>query len=271
MNELQQQEYELLRVFVELCNRYKLRYFLVCGSALGAVKYKGFIPWDDDIDVGMPRSDYELFVKQAQEDLPKNMFLQNYRTDKYFPHVFTKLRNSETTMIESNMAHLKINHGIYIDIFPIDGVPENQREVRKLKLKKKVLDWFHYCALKTKGNFLVSCRDRFLRLLGFHKRTQKVLARLDKMISQYDVDGMEMWCNHGNWQGELEYAPKWQYGNGIEAEFEGLKIIVPEHYDEYLTQKYGDWRADPPSDKQRSHHSILIFDSQKSYKSYLNN
>lgn len=270
MNELQQQEYELLKIFVELCGRYDLRYFLVCGSALGAVKYKGFIPWDDDIDVGMPRADYEVFLSKAQEELPENLFLQNYRTDKYFPHVYTKLRNSDTTLIESNMSHLKINHGIYIDIFPLDGVPESSKEVKKLKLKKKVLSWFHYCALNNKGNWKVTFRNCILRFFRFHKRTQNALYRLDKVISKYDTENSEIWCNHGNWQGDLEYAPKWQYGCGVEAEFEDLKVTVPEHYDDYLTQKYGNWRADPPTDKQRSHHSILTFDVNNSYKEYLN-
>lgn len=270
MNELQQCEFELLKIFVELCNKYKLKYFLVCGSALGAIKYKGFIPWDDDIDVGMPRSDYEIFLQKAQQDLPQKIFLQNYRTDKYFPHVFTKLRNSDTTMIEANMAHLKMNHGIYIDIFPLDGVPNLQKEIKKIKFKKKILAWFHYCALKNNDSGIVACRNFILRLFGFHKRTYKALERLDKIISAYSTENSEIWCNHGNWQGDLEYAPKWQYGDGVEVEFEGIKVIIPEYYDEYLTQKYGDWRSDPPIDKQQSHHSILVFDTKKSYKEYQN-
>lgn len=268
MNELQQHELQLLKVFVDLCNKYKLRYFLVCGSALGAVKYKGFIPWDDDIDVGMPRTDYELFLEKAQKDLPENLFLQNYRTDKYFPHVFTKLRDSNTTMIENNMAHLNMNHGIYIDIFPIDGAPNSKRKIEKMKFKKKILAWFHYCALNNNERFMVVCRNSVLRLFGFHKKTYKALNYLDKMISVYDTENSEIWCNHGNWQGDLEYAPKWHYGNGVEAEFEGIKVIIPEHYDEYLTQKYGDWRSDPPINKQKSHHSILVLDTKKSYKEY---
>ena len=208
MTELQEKEFELLKLFILVCSSLKLRYYLVCGSALGAVKYKGFIPWDDDIDVGMPREDYEVFVSKAQELLPENVFLQNYRTDKSFPHVFTKLRNSDTTLIEENMAHLNMNHGIFIDVFPLDGYPKNKQDARKLKWKKKILNWLQYCALKNTGTLKIVLRNRFFRLLGYHKRTHKTLARLDALISKYKTEDSNIWCNHGNWQGELEYAPR---------------------------------------------------------------
>lgn len=266
MNELQQKEVELLKVFVGLCEKHGLKYYLVCGSALGAVKYKGFIPWDDDIDVGMPREDYERFLTKAGE-LPKHLFLQNYRTDRFFPHVYSKLRDSNTTLIEKNMAHLKINHGIYIDIFPLDSYPE--KDIKSFERKKKILNWMHYCALNNKNSKKVAIRDWGFRLLGFHKRTQKVLARLDALISVGNKDKTDIWCNHGNWQGKLEYAPKAQYGEGTEAEFEGVKVIIPQRYDEYLTQKYGDWRSDLPADKQKTHHSVVICDTKKSYLEYV--
>ena len=118
MTELQEKEFRLLQIFVEICEKLKLRYFLVCGSALGAVKYKGSIPWDDDVDVGMPRRDYDVFKKEAQKLLPNGVFLQNYETDPAYPQVFSKLRDSNTTYIEKSVAHLPINHGIYIIMIP---------------------------------------------------------------------------------------------------------------------------------------------------------
>ena len=269
MTALQQKELELLKIFIDICKNLNLRYYLVCGSALGAVKYKGFIPWDDDIDVGMPREDYEIFLNNAQGLLPDAIFLQNYRTDKAFPHVFSKLRNSNTTLIESNVAHLKINHGISIDIFPIDGYPKCAKDEKELKKKKKILNWQHYCSLNNKGNLKITLRNCFFRLLGFHKHTYKALARLDALISKYSTDASEIWCNHGNWQGEREYAPRWHYGKGTIAEFEGLEVIIPESYDAYLTQKYGDWRRDPPKEKSKSHHRYKVLDTKKPYWEYL--
>ena len=269
MTELQERELELLKIFVDYCYAHDLRYYLVCGSALGAVKYGGFIPWDDDIDVGMPRQDYERFIADAQAELPRNVFVQNYRTDKSFPHVFTKLRNTDTTMIEENVAHLDINHGIYIDVFPLDGYPTKKSEIKSLRRKKKILNWMHYCALNNKKSKKVKLRDGFFRALGYHKITYKTLARLDALISRYGTDCSDIWCNHGNWQGEREYAPKSQYGKGIEASFEGIKVIIPEEYDAYLTQKYGDWRSDPPKDKQKTHHLVKVIDAGVSYKNYI--
>ena len=132
MTPLQQRELELLRLFVRLCEQLQLRYYLVCGTALGSVKYEGFIPWDDDVDVAMPREDYEVFLEKAPSLLPEGIFLQNYRTDPAFPQIFSKLRNSNTTYIEKSAAALPINHGIFMDIFPLDGYPELPKERRRL-------------------------------------------------------------------------------------------------------------------------------------------
>ena len=137
MNELQKVEFDLLRYFIEICEKLNLNYFLVCGSALGAARHEGFIPWDDDMDVGMYREDYNKFMKLAPALLPEGIFLQNYKTDPKYPHVFAKLRNSNTTYIEKSAKDLDINHGIYIDIFPLDGYPENRSEQKKLAFLKK--------------------------------------------------------------------------------------------------------------------------------------
>lgn len=131
MTELQKKEFELLKYFIDICGKLNLRYYLVCGSALGAAKYKGFIPWDDDIDVAMPRDDYEVFLEKGSAFLPSYLFIQNYRTDPEFPMMMTKLRNSNTTFIEEMLKNIKMNHGVYIDIFPLDGYPKNKKEQKR--------------------------------------------------------------------------------------------------------------------------------------------
>ena len=268
LNELQKKELELLEAVVDICNRLNLNYYLICGSALGAAKYQGFIPWDDDIDVGLPRADYEKFLKEAQALLPEGLFLQNYRTDPEFPHIFSKLRDSDTTLIEQGVAHLDINHGIAIDIFPLDGYPEKKWEQIWFDLRKKVYSWMQYCALGKDTNPKVEFRNRIFRLLGYHKRTAKTLAKMDCLFSRYPADKSKVWCNHGNWQGKLEYAPRWHYGVGVEGIFEGIVVRVPEKYDAYLTQKYGDWRSDPPKEKQASHHTYKVCDVYRPYTYY---
>ena len=139
MNPIQEKVFQLLKLFIEICNKLQLKYFLVCGSALGAVKYKGFIPWDDDVDVALFREDYEFFCKEAPKLLPKQFFLQNYHSDPAFPAIYSKLRGSTTTCIEESVENLHINHGISLDIFPLDGYPINKNEQRRLEIRKKWL------------------------------------------------------------------------------------------------------------------------------------
>lgn len=107
------------------------------------------------------------------------------------------------------------------------------------------------------------------KLLGYCKNPDTKLQKYTDMISKYPVQTSEIWCNHGNWQGKLEYAPRWHYGNGTWTTFEGLKVRVPENYDAYLTQKYGDWRADLPKEQQVGHHYFEVCDLTHPYTDYM--
>ena len=271
MNELQKIEMDLFKCFSEICEKLNLNYFLVCGSALGAARHGGVIPWDDDFDVGMYREDYNIFMEFAPELLPKGIFLQNYKTDPAFPYVFSKLRNSNTTFIQSLLSNLNINHGIYIDIFPLDGYPKKLFEQKKLFFMKK-----HYLRqLNSAFNMpsTLTLREKatvsFFRILGCHKRTAKILAKYERLISKYPVKDSNVICNHGTWYGDKDYICKEYYGNGTEMKYEGIKVKVPEKCDEYLTCLYGDWRTPPPPEKQKGSHSCEICDTKKGYIEYL--
>ncbi|MCI8387079.1 MAG: LicD family protein [Clostridiales bacterium] len=270
MNELQSVQFEMLKSCVEIFDKLNLMYYLVCGSALGAAKYQGFIPWDDDLDIALPRKDYELFCKKGQQLLPKNLFLQNNNTDFYYPLIFSKVRNSETTYIEKNMSNRDIHHGVYIDIFPLDGYPESVDEQRKLEVMKRKYDLALISCLSNKYNWKVSSFIFVEKMFGIDRDPQKFVNKLEKYISSYSLDDSKIWCNHGNWQGKLEYAPQEQYGNGVWSIFEGLKVRIPEKYDEYLTQKYGDWRADLPEEQKVGHHYYEICDLNRPYTDYIN-
>ncbi len=270
MTELQKTELDILRCFIEVCETLKLRYYLVCGSALGAVKYRGFIPWDDDIDVALPRGDYRVFLKEAQRLLPEYYFLQTYITDPNYPGFLSKIRDSRTTYIEKSVKNVKMNHGVYIDVFPLDGYPEDEDEIKKLERKKHKLKLRLSSANEIHGGQKLLTRLFFKaeRILGCHRRTAKYAQKLDSLLSAYPAEGSRLWCNHANWQGSLEYAPREQYGEGTFVEFEGLKVRVPELYDEYLTQKYGDWRADLPDEEKTAHHYYSVCDLHRPYTDY---
>lgn len=271
MNDLQKTEFEILKTVTEICDRLDITYFLVCGSALGAAKYGGFIPWDDDIDIGMYREDYQKFCEIAPSLLTSCYFLQTYRTDPLFPSIYAKVRDIRTTFIEKTVSELDINHGAYIDIFPLDGYPKRKRESILLEYKKKINILKLHCVYKfnSEQSFKSKCFFTAERILGFHKRTNKIVGKYEKLISQYSIEDSELICNHGNWQGKLEYAPKWHYGEGVWATFEGLKVRIPENYDAYLTQKYGDWRADLPEEQKQGHHYYEIMDLERPYTDYI--
>lgn len=270
MNDVQKKVLEILKILIHICEKWDIKYYLVCGSALGAVKYQGFVPWDDDIDVAMLRDDYERFLEVAPEELPEWCFLQTYRSDPAYPRTSAKLRNTNTSFIEKGIEHLPINHGIYLDVFPLDGYPENKWKRIIFEIRKKSCLWKICCAMPESPSIRVRIRNQIFRFLGYHKRTAHNVKKLEKLYAQYTPETSEIWCNHGNAISRKEYAPRWHYGEGSWATFEGLKILIPEQYDAYLTQKYGDWRADLPPEKQRSHHKSIAVDAEKSYTHYVN-
>ncbi len=264
-------ELYLLDEFVKICNKYNLQYYLVGGSALGAVRHNGFIPWDDDIDVALPREEYEKFLSVAKGELDeKNIFLQSYETDKKYINDFAKLRMNGTTFRENSCKKLKIHHGVYIDIFPIDGYPENPKEIKRLEHKKKLSKYFlsrHYVLQEKPRRF------RWLKLfvtwvaLGF-KTDKQILKSLEKAYKKTSYKSAStVACFGGAW-GKLEYCPKEHYGKGVLWEFEGRKVVIPELYDAYLTQKYNDYTILPPLEKRVSHHGLDVIDLENSYEIY---
>lgn len=271
MTDLQKVEKEMLCAVIRICEQLNLTYYLVCGSALGAMYYQGFIPWDDDLDVALPRPDYQRFCEQAPALLPDHYFLQTYQTDPAFPAMYGKIRDSRTTFIETAAAHLPIHHGIYLDVFPLDGYPTDKRRIKKLERRKKWLKLQLASAYPSTPAQKITTRGLLwlFRRLGVPGRTDRVARRLEKLVSRWDVATSPIWCNHGNWQGRLEYAPREQYGQGREATFEGLTVRVPALAEEYLTQKYGNWQRDLPVEQQVSHHTYLVCDTEKPYIEYV--
>ena len=272
MNDLQKKEFEILKTFIEICEKLNLTYYLVCGSALGAIKYQGFIPWDDDIDVALPRKDYEIFLSEAQNLLPEYLFLQNYRTEKNYPLLITKLRDSRTTLIETDFAHLDIHHGISIDIFPLDGYPQGKIAAAKFEKRKKYFQRRQFVGVAARRGSWWNLRSTAIwvlyRLFGYCKDVSRVMQKYDEFLASFPIEGSQFICNHANWQGRLEYAPAEQYGDGAIATFENLSVRVPAQYDAYLQQKYGDYTQDPPKNKQISHHSYTVVDVEMPYTAY---
>lgn len=264
MTQLQQVEFQLLQEFDRVCRELEIPYFLVCGSALGAVKYGGFIPWDDDVDVAMYRPDYERFCKEAPAILPPELFLQNHRTEPRFPQSYSKLRHSGTTYIEISAAKLPIHHGVFLDLFPLDGYPNGKMSARILEFRKRLYKSMLLSAFDVPGGVL----QKLWRALGICRRTDRVVRAFEKMVTRYPVEQSAVLCNHGNWQGKLDYASAEEFGEGAWMTFEGFRVRVPVLYDRYLRRKYGDYSLDPPLEKQVGHHYCTVCDCEKPYSFY---
>lgn len=268
MTELQKTEFDILCCLDAVCRRLELPYFLVCGSALGAVKYGGFIPWDDDIDVAMYREDYERFLKEAPALLPEHLFLQNYRTDPAFPQVGSKLRNSNTAYIEKTVAHLPMHHGIYIDVFPLDGYPAGSTQRKLFEVKKRIYEGVLHSGCEYPRTAFGSVITKLCRMTGLSRRTHLAAARYDRLIRKYPVRPGGVVCNHANAQGAQDYSPWEHFGKGAQACFEGLAVRIPAEYHSYLIQKYGDYAKDPEPDQRRGHHDYTVCDCAGSYRQY---
>lgn len=267
---LKEIELEIFRQFVEICQENSLKYFVIGGTALGAVRHKGYIPWDDDIDVALPREDYEKFLLIAPKALPYNMFLQTFVTDTDYPHPFAKIRRSDTTFIEKTVSKINMNHGVYIDIFPLDGYPNTGIKEKYFKLKNRIL------MISIGSAFLVDttkdCKiekivKRFIKaLFPDYKKSVIMIDNLYKSNSYKNSVIVANFC--GAW-GIKEVMPKEFFGNGIEGEFEGIKVTLPEKTHEYLTSLYGNYMQLPPEEKRIGHHYCTVIDLEKSYKEYI--
>ena len=262
-------ELEILKEFVGVCDKLNLRWYAGYGTVLGAIRHGGFIPWDDDIDVLMPRKDYEIFCEKAQELLPEHYFLQTLKTEENYYQPFAKVRRSNTTFWEEGTANDQINHGIYIDVFPLDGYPTNCIQETMFKIKRIVYDNFLY----QEGN--IKELQGYRKVLAFVYRIlngkldkKEAALKKEKLVSKiaYD-DGILVSCMVEDTP-KAEAVTKDVYGIGKLVEFEDTMIVVPEKCEIYLERLYGDYMQFPPEEKRVPIHTCIIIDAEKSYLEY---
>ena len=142
LKQLHSHLYIITAEIIRICNKYGLRYFVIGGSALGVYYWNAIIPWDDDIDIGMPRKDYERFLQIAPNELDNHFFLQWLETDCHTPFWFAKVRENNTLFIEGHFKSINMHHGIFVDIFPFDLIPNNKFLER---IQYNLFGFFHAC------------------------------------------------------------------------------------------------------------------------------
>lgn len=252
------EEQEILDVIHQVCTEYGLRYSLAYGTLLGAVRHKGFIPWDDDIDLIMPREDYEKLLVIWNEAAPKGYILQNTRTDPVFTQNFTKIRKDHTTFLQDEAERAKHYHkGIFVDIFPGDRVPSG-------KIGQKMQ--YIACAV----NLLYS-RGYASGSGGVIGITEKVLLKAPKEKYAVWRERAEKWIRHWNGRESLQYvfpntiacSRRYYPANSFEEmktiEFNGKQYMCVADANTILHIAYGDYMQLPPEkDRVWTHHPILI-------------
>ncbi|MBE5792269.1 MAG: LicD family protein [Clostridiales bacterium] len=276
MNELkslQLCELEILKEFIRICDKLKVKYYLLGGTLLGAVRHQGFIPWDDDIDVGMSREDYELFLKEGQKHLPEHYFLQTHHTDPEWPANFAKIRDSRTTFIESSVKNQQINHGVYIDVFPLDHftsdeVKEKSFSRKNILMVRRISRVFTLPKENRKKPLYRRCALFLIDALSYvlYPTLQSALNARERLFKSIKTGGLL--ANHCGAWGKKEIMPAEWYGEGTELSFEGLAVRGPIEYKKWLTQVYGDYMQLPPIEKRIAHHYNEVIDLKKSYKEY---
>lgn len=262
---------EIFKEFVKICKELGLKYYMIHGSLLGSLRYKGFFPFDDDIDVAMPRKDYEILLKKGQQLLPEHIFIQSCISDKEYPLAFAKIRNSNTAFIQPVLNKLDVNMGIYIDVFPLDYFPQN-------KWKQIYLRFMEYL-LGARISVRMSVEKKepswktALRLLSviFCPSWKKAVIKRAELYSHIPKSSKVITVSG---KGTERGIPVKWFSNGRTLKFEGIDVRCPSELEEYLSCIYGDYLNYNPAEKYMNENNCVnvsanIVSTTKSYKSYI--
>ncbi len=261
VNELRNLQLEIMQTIHDFCVNNNIRYSISGGTLLGAVRHKGYIPWDDDIDCMMPRPDYEKFVKTFNENKASPFRVFSSYNDSHFFQPFAKVVNTNTTLIEKE-DRPQPNLGVYVDIFPIDGLPndENEREkywnmiARKKNFStviysksnkkehgiKKIIRFFLFCLFRP---FPANCYTKKLHKLGMKNSFEESNFVANSIFGYH----------------KKEQMPKSIFDSFILLDFEDKKFYAVKDYNTYLTNLFGNYMQLPPKDKQVSKHDFTVF------------
>lgn len=267
---------DLIQQVEQLCKKHGLQYFAIGGTALGAVRHKGFIPWDDDIDIAMLRNDYNIFLKIAQKELEFPYFLQTVLTDPaFYNSAFARLRNSATTAISPGDERKQCNNGIFIDVFPLDGyedVISCKSFIYKSKIQSKFA-WnsFHYRTAKNNKMLrtimkMISPLVLMGDVTSFYKRHEYETTLLSNKYTR-KVGIMYSFFGYVSrrliWQRSI-------FDDIVYFPFEYTALPLPGGYDEMLGIMYGDYMKFPPKEVRGKHHNLEI-EPDIDYKTYCSN
>ncbi len=261
---LRQAQLVMLRMFKiidYICRKHNIHYWMCSGTLLGAVRHKGFIPWDDDLDICMLREDYEKFVQIAIQEFPNDMMLQTRETDphyKYLP-LPCKVRDKKSYILSSGYEDEDSEKGLYIDIFPFDRFHTNSVIFWWEKLLKK----YNMFICKSLDSVYFTHESKIRKWLAyfhpaFHYLVVQYLKYAKKIIRKNLNLGTNCYLGHGFdtvWKRYFKYDDIFPL---IEIEFEGVKFFAPQSPDVYLRTIYGDYMTLPPENERRCKHAHVL-------------
>lgn len=257
-------EIDLLIEFDRICKKHGLKYFLIGGSLLGAIRHNGFIPWDDDIDVGMLREDYEKLQRIPQSEFAVPYFLQSPFTDDGYYFSYMKLRNSNTSNISYPFRYERFNQGICIDIFPLDNCMIEDAEERYNKINELIMDNSAYMR-KSNPNPTDADKKRIASHSG--RNPMEVYEEMENIARQYENVSAEYvnqaTCTVYKYDRLMFKAEA--FADTVEHEFEGFSFPIPCGWEHMLTVLFKDWRKFPPVEERGNWHNTEMFDPDRPY------
>lgn len=271
LREIQMICLNLLKIFDEFCGRNGLLYYVCGGGCIGAVRHHGFVPWDDDIDVMMPRNDYEKLKVLWPQQMDENRYKFNDNSEKaYLRTMWASISDENTTFIKERQKDLDISHGIKLEIIPLDGCPSG-----KLQRKTQIL-WalVHQIYINqeppiSKGKALEQAGNLMLSLHKTWPSRYRAAKRAEKHMSKYAFDKCDKTTElTTRYHYMINEYPHEAFASAVRMEFEGFMMPVPKGYDVYLRMAFGNYMELPPEEERFPKHDAVFIDTKSSYKNY---
>ena len=267
IREIQQMELGIMEYIHEVCQKIGVKYFLAYGSLIGAVRHKGFIPWDDDMDICMLREDYEKLQDYLIANPDERYEVMSYKNNLNYVYPFMKVQDNHTYLLEEDVR-IDSNMGIYVDIFPVDGYENDANFKNKMTklIKKRQLSCYTFKGITNTKSVLNSLIRYISVIIFYFTNTNKYVAQIEELAKSRKVSDYE----------EVDYLiykdmnkPVWRrewLEQVTTGTFEGKEFMIPKNYHEILTSDYGDYMQLPPVEQRVSHHDFKLWKIVKKSK-----